>query len=193
MKIVNHLAQDRANYIPITYNQSMLPPPPPIYNCQPLAMYPQSQWNQTQHQNLQTESSIANSNQQNQQANNSPASSISNGNAVIPSRGRILTISGGNSIEYDTRNEKRNYFRRVNSISTQAPFKKTRWSHLPITFSEQDLKLKDYPQMDAMIIEANIDGWAVSKILIDGGSSADIIFTSTLDAMKIDRKLLGRA
>jgi hypothetical protein len=47
--------------------------------------------------------------------------------------------------------------------------------------------------MDAMVVEANIDGWAVSKILVDGGSSADIIFTATIDAMKIDRKLLGRA
>lgn len=74
----------------------------------------------------------------------------------------------------------------------EGPFKKTRWSHLPITFSEQDLKLKGYPHMDAMVIEANIEGWSVSKILVDGGSSTDIIFTSTLDAMQIDRKSLGR-
>jgi hypothetical protein len=47
--------------------------------------------------------------------------------------------------------------------------------------------------MDAMVIEANIDGWAISKILVNGGSSTDIIFTATIDAMKIDRKLLGRA
>ena len=33
----------------------------------------------------------------------------------------------------------------------------------------------------------------ISKILVDGESSADIIFTATLDAMKIDRKILGRA
>ena len=29
--------------------------------------------------------------------------------------------------------------------------------------------------------------------MVDGGSSADIIFTSTIDAMKIDHKILGRA
>ena len=29
--------------------------------------------------------------------------------------------------------------------------------------------------------------------MVDGGSSADIIFTSTIDAMKIDHKMLGRA
>ena len=75
----------------------------------------------------------------------------------------------------------------------EGPYKKTRWSHLPITFSKEDLQLKYYPHMDAMVIEANIDGWAVSKILVDGGSSTNIIFTSTIDVMKIDCKILGRA
>ena len=75
----------------------------------------------------------------------------------------------------------------------EGPFKKTRWSHLPIIFSEEDLQLKDYPHMDAMVIEANIDGWVISKILVDGGSSTNIIFTSTLDAMKICQKILVRA
>jgi hypothetical protein len=74
----------------------------------------------------------------------------------------------------------------------EGPYKKTRWSHLPITFSEEVIQLKDYPHIDAMVIEANIDGWTISKILGHGGSSADIIFTSTIDAMKIDRKMLGR-
>jgi hypothetical protein len=43
----------------------------------------------------------------------------------------------------------------------EGPYKKTRWSHLPITFSEEVIQLKDYPHIDAMAIEANIDGWTV--------------------------------
>jgi hypothetical protein len=104
-----------------------------------------------------------------------------------------MTIIGGNSIDHENNIQKRNYFQRVKSISREGPYKKTRWSYLPIIFLEKDLQLKDYPHIDVMVVEANIDGWVVSKILVDGESSADIIFTATIDAMKIDRKLLGRA
>ena len=69
-------------------------------------------------------------------------------------------------MDHENNSQRRNYFQRVNSISMKGPYKKTRWSHLPITFStettsEEDLQLKDYPHMDAMVIEAKIDGWVV--------------------------------
>lgn len=97
-----------------------------MYNCEPLAMYHPNQWRQVQNQSTQPETSVANNNPQNNEANSSPVTSTVNANAVIPSRGRILTISGGNSMEHDNNNQKRNYFRRVNSISMEGPFKKTR-------------------------------------------------------------------
>jgi hypothetical protein len=71
---------------------------------------------------------------------------------------RILTVIGGNNIDHENNSQRKKYFRRVNSISMEGPYKKTRWSHLPITFLEEDLQLKDYPHMDAMVIKANIDG-----------------------------------
>jgi len=39
-----------------------------------------------------------------------------NNNAIIPSRGRILTIIRGNNIEHGSNIQKRNYFGRINSI-----------------------------------------------------------------------------
>ena len=64
------------------------------------------------------------------------------------------------------------------------------WSHLQITFLEADLKLTKFPHTDAMVIEALIAGWNIGKILVDTGSSADILFASTLDQMKLSRNSL---
>jgi hypothetical protein len=63
----------------------------------------------------------------------------------------------------------------------------TDWSKTPITFSEQDLKLKSYPHTDAMVIKANIAGWEINRVLIDSGSSADIIFVNGFDQMKLSK------
>ncbi|WP_158318969.1 retropepsin-like aspartic protease, partial [Robertmurraya kyonggiensis] len=41
-----------------------------------------------------------------------------------------------------------------------------------------------------MVIETNVAGWELTKILIDDGSSADIIFASAFDQMNISRSLL---
>jgi hypothetical protein len=210
-KLVNYVTQDQSSshqpYYPIHYGhntnnihpQTMLPNPPALFGYDPMAIYHpmQNQWRpaQPRQANVQStwpEALVANNNHQQKQGNQSPTESVVNANAIIPSRGRILTITGGNSMEHENNCQKKNYFRRVNTILVDAPYKKTRWSHMPIIFLEEDLKLRDYPHMDAMVIEANIEGWTVSKILVDGGSSADIIFTSTLDAMQIDQKILGR-
>jgi hypothetical protein len=44
-----------------------------------------------------------------------------------------------------------------------------------------------------MVIETNLAGWAVTRIIVDTGSSIDILFVSTFDNMKLDRKLLQLA
>jgi hypothetical protein len=66
----------------------------------------------------------------------------------------------------------------------QGPFIKSRWSHIPITFSQEDLQLKDYPHNDAMVISCVIKGFLVHNFLVDTGSAADIIFAKAFRQMQ---------
>jgi hypothetical protein len=66
----------------------------------------------------------------------------------------------------------------------QGPFIKSKWSHIPITFSQEDLQLKDYPHNDAMIISCVIKGFLVHNVLVDIGSAADIIFAKAFRQMQ---------
>jgi hypothetical protein len=64
------------------------------------------------------------------------------------------------------------------------------WSHIPITFSQEDLQLKDYPHNDAMVISCVIKGFLVHNVLVDTGSAADIIFAKAFRQMqKLEDKI----
>jgi hypothetical protein len=66
----------------------------------------------------------------------------------------------------------------------QGPFIKSKWSHIPITFSQEDLQLKDYPHNDAMVISCVIKGFLVHNVLVDTGSAVDIIFAKAFRQMQ---------
>jgi hypothetical protein len=66
----------------------------------------------------------------------------------------------------------------------QGPFIKSKWSHIPITFSQEDLQLKDYPHNDAMVISCVIKRFLVHNVLVDIGCVADIIFAKSFRKMQ---------
>ncbi|GFZ18326.1 hypothetical protein Acr_27g0000650 [Actinidia rufa] len=55
----------------------------------------------------------------------------------------------------------------------------------PITFSNDDLRGLHLPHDDALVVSAVIANFNVQRILIDNGSSADILFISAFERMKI--------
>ena len=60
----------------------------------------------------------------------------------------------------------------------------------PNHLDSSDLKLRDYPHTDAMVIETNVAGWTIPKILVDTNSSINILFLSTFNNMKLSINLL---
>ena len=86
----------------------------------------------------------------------------------------VLPITGGSCSEPANKKQKEAQ-RRVQHVGVQGPFIKSRWSHIPITFSQEDLQLKDYPHNDAMVISCVIKGFLVHNVLVDTGSAADIV------------------
>jgi hypothetical protein len=62
----------------------------------------------------------------------------------------VLSITGG--LGPEPANKKKEAQRRVQHVGVQGPFIKSKWSHIPITFFQEDLQLKDYPHNDATVI-----------------------------------------
>jgi hypothetical protein len=108
-----------------------------------------------------------------------------NNQAVAPSSTKlVLPIIGGSSSELANKKQKKEAQRRVQHVGVEGPFIKSKWSHIPITFSQEDLQLKDYPHNDAMVISCVIKGFLVYNVLVDTGSAADIIFAKAFRQMQ---------
>jgi hypothetical protein len=109
-----------------------------------------------------------------------------NNQVVAPSAMKlVLPITGGSSSEPVNKKQKKEAQRRVQHVGVQGPFIKSKRSHIPITFSREDLQLKDYPHNDAMVISCVIKGFLVHNILVDTGSATDIIFAKAFRQMQL--------
>jgi hypothetical protein len=81
-----------------------------------------------------------------------------------------MPISGGSAMEFETKKQRNNYFRSVNTIINDGLAARQEWAKVPITFTEVDFKLKSVIHNDAMVIKVNIAGWIIGKVLVDNGS-----------------------
>ena len=57
-----------------------------------------------------------------------------------------------------------------------------------ITFSDSDMEGKQHPHDDPLVIKAIVSNKTIHKVLVDNGSSADIIFSSAFDKIGIGRE-----
>ncbi|XP_012829108.1 PREDICTED: uncharacterized protein LOC105950302 [Erythranthe guttata] len=107
----------------------------------------------------------------------------------LPTQGIIAVISGGPS-SGDTPSARRASMRAAGGSysTTERPAGHVYHVHHPnpeITFSDDDLEGPRGEHNDALVISASISNYLVKKILVDGGSSADIIYYGAFEKLGI--------
>ena len=101
--------------------------------------------------------------------------------------GEIKTIAEGPFIGGSFRSLKKACQRQVNSVHMILPFKQ-RWMDQDMSFNEADAKGVKQPHNDPLVIMLNIEGFNTKRIIVDNGSSADIIYLLAFQQLKLDPK-----
>jgi hypothetical protein len=112
----------------------------------------------------------------------------------------INAISGGsNEPVHVTKRQRQEYYRSVSHICSRKYFHLP-WSHILITLTTADIRLQHYPHNDPLVIRANIGknrkyyfGNDVGRVLVDNGSSADILTWQCFSSMGFKREDLQKA
>ena len=106
--------------------------------------------------------------------------------------GEIHVISGGFAGGGESSSARKAHLRSIRSADMgeiQAVSKLSRID-TTITFSDSDLEGCQHPHDDPLVIRAIVANTSVHRVLVDNGSSVDIIFASTFDKMGIGREKL---
>ena len=109
-----------------------------------------------------------------------------------PPLGEIHVISGGFEGGGESNSAKKAHLRSIRSgetIEVQTVSKLPRLD-TTITFSDFDMEGYQHPHDDSLVIKAIVANKTIYRVLVDNGSSTDIIFTSTFDKMGIGREKL---
>ncbi|XP_077229834.1 uncharacterized protein LOC143862648 [Tasmannia lanceolata] len=96
--------------------------------------------------------------------------------------GVIGTISGGPTAGGTSSSARRTYARQVNAVHACS---KRAEPENEISFSEADLDGLILPHDDALVVTMLVANWEMKKILVDNGSSADILYYHAFEQMMI--------
>ena len=89
--------------------------------------------------------------------------------------GEIKTITGRPFTRESFKSLKKVYQRQVNNVHMMPQFKQKRIDQ-DMSFNEADAKGVRQPHNDPLVIMLTIEGFNTKRILVDNGSSADIIY-----------------
>ena len=107
-----------------------------------------------------------------------------------PPLGDIGMIIGG-STSNSSKKARKMYLRMVQNIqlTLYAP-KMARVDNPIIGFTEEDARLLHHPHDDALIVSIRVGNYNTYRVLVDNGSSTDILYYPTFQQMRIERERL---
>ena len=107
-----------------------------------------------------------------------------------PSLGEIRMIVGGGSTGQSSRTRK-TYLKVVQKVQLSGRSPKTRTTdEQAITFTNEDAARIHHPHDDAIVITLLIADYTTRRVLVDNGSSADILYYPVFQQMKLGRDQL---
>ncbi|XP_057949272.1 uncharacterized protein LOC131144550 [Malania oleifera] len=102
----------------------------------------------------------------------------------------IAVIFGGSTSAGDSGGSQKRYAKQVLSVEKGEPNSKRNRQGEDIFFDSQDEEGVQQPHDDALVLSLLVANYKVKRVLIDNGSSANIMFWSVLEGIKIGKERL---
>ena len=108
-----------------------------------------------------------------------------------PPIGEIRMIVGGTATTSSSRKAQKTYLRMVQNVQLTRSVPKITRRESPINgFSEEDARRLHHPHDDALVVSVRVGDYNVHRVLVDNGSSTDILYYTAFQQMGIDRARL---
>ena len=108
-----------------------------------------------------------------------------------PPVGDIRMIIGGTTATRSSKKAQKTYLRMVQNVQTTGSIPKIARRESPIIgFSEDDARPLYHPHDDALVVSLRVGDYNVHRMLVDNGSSADILYYPAFQQMGINRARL---
>ncbi|XP_075675063.1 uncharacterized protein LOC142644305 [Castanea sativa] len=105
--------------------------------------------------------------------------------------GDIRMIVGGTMTTGSSKKARKTYLRTIQNIQmTSSTPKMSRIDNPPIGFSEEDARRLHHPHDDALVFTIQAGDYNIHRVLIDNGSSAEILYYPAFQQMGIERERL---
>ena len=100
-------------------------------------------------------------------------------------------IVGGTTATESSKKAHKTYLRMVHNVQLTGSVPKiARMDNPVIGFSEEDARRLHHPHDDALMISLQVGDYNIHRVLVDNGSSADILYYPVFQQMRIDREQL---